>query len=93
MYRKEYTKLYIMNAIIKECVNTVSLRVCLQYCQSCKSLDFPSLVCLHMPSRGDFLINMSAYMLSVGASIISMQGKHWQTSWQKQRIFGEDEEK
>ena len=23
---------------------------CLEYCQSCQSLDFPSLLCLHMPS-------------------------------------------
>ena len=77
MYRKEYTKLYIMNAIIKECVNTVSLRVCLQYCQSCKSLDFPSLVCLHI------------LMLSTGNSLISMsvhaQCKHLLISRQKQR--------
>ena len=33
-----------------ECVNTVSLCFRLQYCQSCQSVDFPSLLCLHMPS-------------------------------------------
>ena len=33
-----------------EYVNTVSLCLRLQYCQSCQSMDFPSLLCLHMPS-------------------------------------------
>ena len=51
-----------------------------EHCQSCKSLDFSSLVCLHMPSVA------SAH---VGTSLISMQGKFLQR-W---RIFGEDEEK
>ena len=40
----------ITNDIQNECVNTVSLCMRLQYCQSCQSVDFPSLLCLHMPS-------------------------------------------
>ena len=39
-----------LTELISECVNTVSLCLCLQYCQSCQSMDFPSLLCLHMPS-------------------------------------------
>ena len=42
---------------------------------TCSVKGIPSLVCLHM--------------LSVGASLISMQCKHWR----RRRIFGEDEEK
>ena len=42
---------------------------------TCSVEGIPSLVCLHM--------------LSVGASLISMQCKHWR----RRRIFGEDEEK
>ena len=42
---------------------------------TCSVEGIPSLVCPHM--------------LSVGASLISMQCKHWQ----RRRIFGEDEEK
>ena len=58
--------------LMRQVCNTVSLCLCIQYCQSCQSLDFPSLVCLHM--------------LSVGAFLISMQGKHC-------KQCGKDEEK
>ena len=34
----------------REKVTAVSLCLRLPYCQSCQSMDFPSLLCLHMPS-------------------------------------------
>ena len=88
----KFTKSYFHT----ECVNTVSLCMRLQYCPvmsvsgfpliimsahaqcsmcTCSVEGIPSLVCPHM--------------LSVGASLISMQCKHWR----RRRIFGEDEEK
>ena len=56
--------------LMRQVCNTISLCLCIQYCQSCQSLDFPSLVCLHM--------------LSVGAFLITMQGKH-------RKMCGKDE--
>ena len=34
-----------------ECVNTVSLRLCLEYCQSCQSCQFDQLVTLYLETN------------------------------------------
>ena len=74
--------------------------VCLQYCQCCKSLDFPSLLCLTHVHYSISTCSVKGipslvclHMLNVGAPVISMRGKDWQTVWQRQKIFGKDEEK
>ena len=68
-----------------KCVNTVSLCLCLSIVSHVSHWISPHYyVCtcpvqhLHMLSRGDSLISMSA---------------HAQTLWQRQRIFGKDKEK
>ena len=48
-----------------KCVNTVSLRLCLEYCQSCESCQFDQLVALYFETNFQFedISNISSFLI------------------------------